>query len=281
MKIVTNIVSLTLLMLSLSLSAKHLQHESHSKLLIIEITLIGDFTYPAKGPFGQLISSSVTVANPYQYNTKYTDEETGFVYYGYRYYNSATGRWLNQDPIGIDGGINVYNSVSNNMVNGFAGGMSWSAGMSRDVGDSSESMGVDAWGNYEFDVHQFLTEFLAVSAGIGAKYAEKIGVQTQALDAKGDSRDAMHKAFGFLPVNWANMKKYHFVSSDRLMKLSVYAFTGKPTLREIGEYFHALEDTYSHSTGIEDRNWKYYGDFWFKKNGRPIHQLSLDKFLLI
>jgi hypothetical protein len=39
-------------------------------------------------------------ANPFRFSTKYCDEETGLVYYGYRYYQPTTGRWLNRDPIG-------------------------------------------------------------------------------------------------------------------------------------------------------------------------------------
>ena len=35
------------------------------------------------------------------------------VYYGYRYYNPSTGRWLNRDPIGELGGINLYAFVGN------------------------------------------------------------------------------------------------------------------------------------------------------------------------
>ena len=98
------------------------------------------------GPYGQVIAKTETIENPYQYNTKYTDEETGFVYYGYRYYDPKHGRWLNQDPIGVNGGINLYNSVSNNMVNGYSGGWSYSNGMELHVGDLQENHGIDGLG---------------------------------------------------------------------------------------------------------------------------------------
>lgn len=35
---------------------------------------------------------------PYD-STKYTDDETGLVYYGYRYYAPELGRWLTRDPV--------------------------------------------------------------------------------------------------------------------------------------------------------------------------------------
>jgi len=54
------------------------------------------------GPFGEVVRASGPMAgvNPFEYSTKYTDQETGINYYGYRYYNPSTGRWLSRDPIG-------------------------------------------------------------------------------------------------------------------------------------------------------------------------------------
>jgi RHS repeat-associated protein len=37
--------------------------------------------------------------NPFLGSTKFYDWETGFYYYGYRYYDPSTGRWPNRDPI--------------------------------------------------------------------------------------------------------------------------------------------------------------------------------------
>jgi RHS repeat-associated protein len=47
-------------------------------------------------------------ANPFRFSTKYQDDETDLLYYGYRYYNASTGRWANRDPIEEQGGMNVY-----------------------------------------------------------------------------------------------------------------------------------------------------------------------------
>jgi RHS repeat-associated protein len=48
----------------------------------------------------------------------YYDYETGLLSLGHRYYDPATGRFINRDPIGYDGGINLYGYCGNNPVNG-------------------------------------------------------------------------------------------------------------------------------------------------------------------
>jgi RHS repeat-associated protein len=40
----------------------------------------------------------------------------GINYYGYRYYDPAAGRWPSRDPIGEEGGVNLYGFVENDGV---------------------------------------------------------------------------------------------------------------------------------------------------------------------
>lgn len=70
------------------------------------------------GPFGEPIrvSGDLAYANPMRWSTKYTDGESGLVYYGYRSYNPSTGRWPNRDPIGERGGMNLYGFVRNGPI---------------------------------------------------------------------------------------------------------------------------------------------------------------------
>ena len=60
------------------------------------------------GPFGEVMRASGTMAkaNPIRSSSKYSDDETDFIYYGYRYYNPSTGRWLSRDP-GVSGRIKL------------------------------------------------------------------------------------------------------------------------------------------------------------------------------
>ncbi|MES2737888.1 MAG: RHS repeat-associated core domain-containing protein [Verrucomicrobiota bacterium] len=54
---------------------------------------------------------------PFTFSTKYEDVESGLLYYGYRYYAPEMGRWLSRDPIGEQGGINLYGMCYNDPVN--------------------------------------------------------------------------------------------------------------------------------------------------------------------
>jgi RHS repeat-associated protein len=74
------------------------------------------------GPFGEVIraTGSMAKANPSRFSTKYQDDETDLLYYGYRYYgyrysNQSTGRWLSRDPAGEGGGPSLYTLAGNVM----------------------------------------------------------------------------------------------------------------------------------------------------------------------
>ena len=63
------------------------------------------------------MANSGTLEQPYRFSTKLYDEATGLSYFGYRYYSPLIGRWLNRDPLGEIGGLNLYAYVQNNPVN--------------------------------------------------------------------------------------------------------------------------------------------------------------------
>ena len=65
--------------------------------------------------FGRTISRSGSMADFFRmrFSTKYFESETGLYYYGYRFYSPALMRWLNRDPIGEDGGLNLYGFCGN------------------------------------------------------------------------------------------------------------------------------------------------------------------------
>lgn len=77
---------------------------------------VAEFEY---GPFGELIRETGSKAGEFnfRFSTKYEDAETGLLYYGFRYYDPETGRWPSRDPIGEQGGLNLYGFVGNDGVN--------------------------------------------------------------------------------------------------------------------------------------------------------------------
>lgn len=72
-----------------------------------------------RGPFGEARGDIGPLAEAmrFRFSTKYEDAETGLLYYGYRYLNVETGRWLSRNPIEEAGGVNLYGFVGNNGVN--------------------------------------------------------------------------------------------------------------------------------------------------------------------
>jgi RHS repeat-associated protein len=71
------------------------------------------------GPFGELISATGPKAqsNPWRFQTKYLDEETGLYYFGHRYYDPGTGQFLSRDKLGEDEDLNLYRMTGNDPIN--------------------------------------------------------------------------------------------------------------------------------------------------------------------
>ncbi len=66
-------------------------------------------------PYGQ-VASTGDIVQPVQWSSEMNDAELSLVYYNYRYYNPADGRWINRDPIAEEGGWNLYGFVKNDAI---------------------------------------------------------------------------------------------------------------------------------------------------------------------
>jgi len=93
------------------------------------------YTFDERGNVAQSLSSTGTVNVSYMYDaygqvttTRYPLPFSYGGQWGYqtqgililcthRYYDPANGRWLTRDPIGYDGGINLYSYCNNDPVN--------------------------------------------------------------------------------------------------------------------------------------------------------------------
>ncbi len=72
-----------------------------------EYNSFGEITYQQDPNFVQ----------PYTYTGREYDEESGLYYYRARYYDPKIGRFISEDPIGLEGGINLYVYVKNSPIN--------------------------------------------------------------------------------------------------------------------------------------------------------------------
>lgn len=77
---------------------------------------ITEYTY---APFGRLLHMEGELAeiNPFRFSSEFHDNETGLVYYNYRYYSPELGRWVKRDPIEEKGDVNLYAMVGNEPIN--------------------------------------------------------------------------------------------------------------------------------------------------------------------
>jgi large repetitive protein len=80
--------------------------------------IVARYTY---GPFGERLTATGALAdvNPYQFSGKERDAVTGYYHYGYRSYDPLTARWLSRDPLGEQGGANLYGFNRNSPINYF------------------------------------------------------------------------------------------------------------------------------------------------------------------
>jgi RHS repeat-associated protein len=68
-------------------------------------------------PFGEVISATEGVAQPLRFTAREYDAESKLYYYRARYYDPHLSRFVSEDPIGLEGGINPYVYASNDPVN--------------------------------------------------------------------------------------------------------------------------------------------------------------------
>ena len=71
---------------------------------------VWEATYQA---WGEVETVSGSLKQPFRFQGQYFDEESGLHYNRFRYYDPSSGRFVSQDPIGLEGGINLYEYVPN------------------------------------------------------------------------------------------------------------------------------------------------------------------------
>lgn len=68
-------------------------------------------------PFGALEDSLESIANPMRFAGREYDADTRLYYNRARYYDQELGRFISEDPIGLEGGLNQYAYAENDPIN--------------------------------------------------------------------------------------------------------------------------------------------------------------------
>jgi RHS repeat-associated protein len=124
-----------------------------------------------EGPFGEVIRATgpMAKANPFRFSTKYQDDETDLLYYGYRYSTASAGRWLSRDPIEELGGLNLYAFVRNAPVTAVD---PLGESLRGDIGDGAKVFCDELWDLLTHDPHDghklTLAEWFATMAEYGS-----------------------------------------------------------------------------------------------------------------
>jgi RHS repeat-associated protein len=109
---------------SLPVSVTRYQFDNHLGSACLELddsAVPAVISYEEYYPYGntsyQAVNSAVEVSSKrYRYTGKERDDETGFYYYGARYYAPWLGRWTSCDPLGMADGPSLYGYARNNPI---------------------------------------------------------------------------------------------------------------------------------------------------------------------
>ncbi len=204
-------------------------------------------------PFGATTGSSLT---RYGFTGREREAESGLMYYRARWYDPQQARFISEDPVGFQGGMNKYSYVSNNPVSK-----------------------TDATGLYELDVHYYLTYFLALKTGCFSDAEARLIANS---DQYTDENPATAPAAGTTEAQRQRNIKYHALhpgAQEGLGSPELWADAtrGNASLyREVssagiqalvndlsglGTYLHYLQDTFSHN-GFTNSTWGHSPISW-------------------
>jgi RHS repeat-associated protein len=178
-------------------------------------------------------NSAGSAKTRYGFTGRERDAVTGLMYYRARWYDPQLGRFISEDPIGLEGGINQFAYVGNNPQNG-----------------------KDPSGLYEIDVHYYLTYYLAKKTGCFTD-AEARGIASgdQGVDENPNTLPAYGGTDGQRQVNafyHALHPGSHQPYLDAHWMNATRARGGN--LSSLGVYLHYLQDMFSHE-GYTDPKW--------------------------
>jgi len=129
---------------------------SSSKTSVTWKTRDTGFCVSYEDPFGDILvaddsdGSGVVDENPFRFSTKYHDDETGLVYYGFRYYSPGLGRWMSRDPGKEAASLNLFAFVANQPVS-LSDGLGDEIAVTKTAADMLDNLHIDYQVTFEWD----------------------------------------------------------------------------------------------------------------------------------
>ncbi|MDX8126742.1 RHS repeat-associated core domain-containing protein, partial [Methylomonas sp. OY6] len=134
--------------------------------------------------FGNMHVSLAAVGNNLRFPGQYYDQETGLHYNYFRDYDPKVGRYVQEDPIGLEGGFNFYYYVQNNPLRMFDYRGESAAGIFMGLARIGVAGAIKCWKMPQCKPHL---------ERIGKKILEKTGKSREKVERANDLLDATNK----------------------------------------------------------------------------------------
>ncbi|WP_280517214.1 polymorphic toxin type 15 domain-containing protein, partial [Pseudoalteromonas sp. bablab_jr010] len=198
---------------------------------------------------------------PIRFQGQYFDEESSLHYNRYRYYSPKQQRFINQDPIGLVGGINHYQYAPNpvNWVDPF--GLSCKESSDKSFGDwllNDANKQISEAGGWEAEVWSFFAEdginaanqviagdYSNAIASVGLAFIKPFKAIDKVLDKVPDSVSKPLESTKKRVLKAPVMKKYNppcFKPGDTLLKAKTFGGNKEKLEKEFYKQLKAQQD---------------------------------------
>ena len=147
-----------------------------------------------------------------------------------RYFNPALGRFYSPDPV-------LGNLELPQTWNRYSYGLNNPLRM------------VDRDGQYGIDFHRDVTFLIARLAGFNKAEALEIGNQTRMVDVRHETKPV---ALRTLRDHNNVLRNFHFTTEKRREALFINAINSTGSFRKLGEFLHAVQDSFSHQKSPDE-----------------------------
>lgn len=98
-------------------SLAYFHYDGQGKVVSVTEEARKEIAYYEYDAWGNILTECGSFSNEFAFSTKQASAGTGFIDFGYRWYDPTVGRWTQRDPIGLAGGVNLYDYAIGNPTN--------------------------------------------------------------------------------------------------------------------------------------------------------------------